>query len=59
VRHAGDVAFDVRNLVIAARRVIGCAEGANPADVVYAAELMTDQATALAAADGRSRFLGG
>jgi tetratricopeptide (TPR) repeat protein len=57
-RHAEDVGFDIRNLVIMARRVLKGGESIDAKDAVYASELLTDQATVLPVSDGRSRFLG-
>ena len=57
-RYAEDVAYDVRNIVIAAKRALGGGETLSAADAIYATELLTDQAISLPAAGRNSHFLG-
>lgn len=56
-RYAEDVGFDVRHLVIVARRVLARSLDMNVEDAIYASEVLTDQAMAVSLVESQPRFL--
>ena len=56
-RHAEDIGYDVRNLVVVSRRLLASPAAKDATVAVYATELLADQAMTLPSANGEDRRL--